>query len=608
MRDYPGGLTRSLRALWYWYLMRGHFAAGLIAAGVGLTFGYRVYMALPEAEGPLLFSALVHDSALWGVMLLLYGASLLATKLRAPVPFGRVLGVALRGTALLVAVIYAADVLAFRYFHTRLYVQDLVEYGGEIRGGLSFASSVFAVLVDKPIWKFTVIIVTGVVASASATAFLIGRHRTEFWLGIGILGTGALLIGASQASLPAYVASYNNKRLYENVFERNVAAGRGKPYSADFKQRLLTRFKDVPVCGPGNGHTPQLILIFVEGLSSYQSRLFSGLNDFTPTLDSLALSGFWLPNFFANGWTTRGGLIALLTGTVPVMREGVRGGAWGSPALEDFVPSNSLPKVLAPHGYRTAFLTTGNLSFTNKGPWLRSIGFDTAEGHNAKDYDGFPRTVFDAAPDSALYLRAMRAVRAWSSKPLALVLETVSSHQPWRSVDGGADDEEDVIRYTDRQLGIFRDSLSSAGYFAHGILIIVGDHRAMTPLSHREWERYGRSAVARVPLVVVGDGIRAGTSDPRAFQQIDLLPSLESVVSSRTCRSPQQGWFLGPHVVPPPFVIHAMGEDRDLLYVRSDSGEAIVRTEGDATHVVWGHVARGSAIIDAINYERIRQH
>ena len=64
----------------------------------------------------------------------------------------------------------------------------------------------------------------------------------------------------------------------------------------------------------------------------------------------------------------------------------------------------------------------------------------------------------------------------------------------------------------------------------------------MQPLTAVETARYGDSARARVPLLVIGNAYPRGVSDERFFQQSDLLRMLGKIQQPGVLLSPQPIW------------------------------------------------------------------
>lgn len=80
--------------------------------------------------------------------------------------------------------------------------------------------------------------------------------------------------------------------------------------------------------------------------------------------------------------------------------------------------------------------------------------------------------MFDAAPDAALYAKALSVIHNQkNNQPLFLAMQTISSHKPYSSPDGNS--ERAAFAYSDRELKKFYDKLKEEGFFTHGTLIIV---------------------------------------------------------------------------------------------------------------------------------------
>jgi len=384
----------------------------------------------------------------------------------------------------------------------------------------------------------------------------------------------------------------------------NWDQGVAQPYSEAFIARMQQSESHEPgVCQAGQGRRPNIILLVVESLSAYQSALLGG-RGWTPNIDGVARQGAWFTNFHANGFTTDHGLIALLTGRDPLPAVGRYG---SSKAYEGFEsPQGSLPTWLHEAGYSTNFFTTGDLRFLDKGTWCKQIGFDHVEGAEQPFYDGMPRLHFNAAPDAALFSRFM----AWygeqqKAQPFFATLLTVSSHPPFLDPEQKTRSEEAVIRYVDRQIGVFYEHLKQAGFFDNGLLLVVGDHRAMTPVTAGETAAFGERALSRVPFLVLGQGGLGPGPQSVPGQQVDLLNSVAALVGTTYCRPKDRGVFLGAAVQPPQYIVHVRGDKRSWLSVYLPDGDAIVHMDGDRTRWEGRVPSAGAAILDNINRQRI---
>jgi hypothetical protein len=92
------------------------------------------------------------------------------------------------------------------------------------------------------------------------------------------------------------------------------------------------------------------------------------------------------------------------------------------------------------------------------------------------------------------------------------------------------------------ELWWLHDELLRRHFFDNGVLIVTGDHRKMRPVREEEQDKYGESAKARVPLVVIGSGVPTGAVDDRLCQQADLLRLLDRVAHPDQPLSPFAVW------------------------------------------------------------------
>ncbi len=530
--------------------------------------------------------ALLHDLPMVGLVLLLMSGVLRFSR---PV---------WRGACMLAAIVlmllYAIDVRVFGIFFNRLHAADLLAYGPQ-------AWMYLGPLRSSLIGGLVLVAGTLLVAMAMAGGRRQPAPRRPAFLALG--GLVMLGVGFAVPEPPSFYAW-----MYQNLIEVNLPSGADREYSPAFVARV-DREAPAPAasCGGGEPSRPDVVLVLVESLSSYQSDYFSGLNDWTPGLDSLARRGRAFTRFYANGATTAAGLIATLAGRdpLPLTRSATRH-AWGDAFVGYYEVSDALPELLAASGYHTEFLTTGDLSFVDKSSWLGAIGFAFMEGHESPAYAGYRRYMFSAAPDEALYARAAVRIDSLSDagQPFFVTLETVTTHPPFEDPVTGRISEELSFRYADRQLASFARRLASSGFLEHGMLLIMGDHRAMMPVSDREQAWGGRGTVARVPFVALGAGIRPGRV-AAPFSQHDLRPSLQRLLQGRSCMRADEGDLFAAVPAPPAWILHVRGDERDVVDAYRTGDWTAVRLDGDETRVVAGDSVFGHTIVDVVNAARI---
>lgn len=533
---------------------------------------------------------LCHDALIYlGLLLALYVSCLSRIPL--------FLAAVLRIGALLVYLAYLLDIYIFQQFFTRLVYGDVWKYFDYAPkyvyqthgwGVLGLLLAVLAVLV----WAMTRLLYRRFPLPD------VKRHAVVGVSAVALFGVSAL----------ADDGRYMHAWMYANLFEYNqTIRSQDAPYSDSFIQAL--RHDDGETCQSNAGHRPNIILLMVESLSDYQSKLFSGLRDWTPHIDAIAQKNLYFTRFHANGFNTEDGEIALLTGRYPVHAPGFHSDG-GSVSFVGYMHlADTLPKILQAKGYATEFITSADLEFADTGAWAGRLGFGYVEGHDHPGYDGWQRYHFQAAPDEALYQRVQARIAAQSAQGnYFLFVKTTSTHHPYSDPETGLASEEKAFEYADKQLGRFYQQLEQSGFFKSGLLLIVGDHHAMVPLRREELEQYGpHHAAAMIPMIVATGGRMAGREE-RAFQQVDIFNGIRNYVGERRCVSDWRGDVLQENRVPPKFIVHKRGDNRDLISVFSGEQAWLVKLDGDDTHALEDKGPDDSErgrVTNKINYERV---
>jgi hypothetical protein len=568
---------------WPWLLLSALFSLGWLRMHrVGEDYG-----AYNGCGDCLDGAVLGHDAWLWAAVLAL---SALCAPWRSRA--WRALP-ALAGLA--IVLLAAMDVAVFAILNQRLFFSDLGKFGRELKVAWSVVGPYLQ-------GREGLLLLLAWASASTALAFLALRRTPSPRAGLHLLLLALACLGvATQAPDPGYV----HPDAYRNVAEVNRSSGVDEAYTPDFAKAALAQPKAPMTCKTGPALRPSVVVVVVESLSAYHSRHFSGLMDATPALDGLARANSAIPDFHANGFTTDGGLIALLTGRLPLPAVG-RYDSFDAYAGFDTVEQDAIGQ-LRRAGYSSQFFTTGTLDFLGKTGWLARIGVDHAEGAEHPFYTGLPRASFNAADDRSLYRRYLQWLdRERTPGPILSTLLTVDTHPPFRDPATGQTDELAAFRRADAAVAWFEQQLRTRGFFEDGILLVLGDHRSMTPAKAGERETLGAAMYSRVPAVVVGaSGLPPGPL-PGRYQQTDLLPSLLHLAGRPSCLGPLQGRFLGSEPRPARFVVHANGQHRDLLqvYAADRADPYLLRMKGDATGWQGPAPPDGRVVLEAVNRDR----
>lgn len=505
----------------------------------------------------------------------------------------------LRLAGLLLALLYTADYLTSRELSSRLLFADLASF-------LADTAIIQQHLRDTGFLGAAGLLLAGL-ALLLALALLV-------WPSLAALRgrTGAVLLGLTLASGCIALAwpktQYVHNWAIDNLAVVNWQRGETIPYRKRTVRHTLAQPPQPLHCSPGLQRRDDLIILVLESWSVFQSRQFGGIHNWTPELDELAEQGLILDNFHAAGFTTNEGLMGLLAGMEVLATTQPR-----KPFITAWGGDYHLPGLLARQGYHSSFLTTGNLRFSRKDQWLEHLGFDHIEGHNHPDYDGLPRFHFAAPADEALYRRSLRHLDALEQPagrpPYAVVIENVSSHHPYKHPHTGSTEQADVFGYMDQAAADFIRQLQARGFFEHGRLLVVSDHRAMLPVDPQEQAQLGLATLSRIPAFWLGKDIAPGrVSQP--FHQADLLPTLEHQLAGETCHEQGLRDMLDAAASTPRCVFHGRGDQRQLVNVFCPEGQGTIRLAGERTRF---HSASGlsdprrQALLHWLNRYRIER-
>ena len=404
-------------------------------------------------------------------------------------------------------------------------------------------------------------------------------------------GVALLLLGLGWSSfLLRGSEQYSHAWLYENVFEHQVQSyAAARAYSDGFRQAIQAPRSECQSVTPIAEKPKKIVILMLESWSSVHSQLFSGIHNWTPQLDQIAQQHRYYPQFYANGFTTEDGEIALLTGRFPLPPVGA-GQADGGTSFQGFWQvEDSLPKILERLGYQRQFLTSSDLSFSQTGAWARQLGFSQVFGSDNPAFVDQQRFHFNSVPDAVLLDDAAQRILS-AHQPSFYFIKTVSTHHPFIHPDTGEASQQAAFSYMDQSVAAFYHRLKQADFFQDGLLFIVGDHHAMVPLHPKELLHSGAvRAVAHVPLIVVDT--RPTTPQPTAAaqaqlaQQIDVYHSLVQQLTGRDCQTAWHGVLWGAQQRPTERVLFRRGDRRDRLSILTQQADYSVQLNGDHTQI-----------------------
>src|SRR6185312_2641557 len=194
-------------------------------------------------------------------------------------------------------------------------VADLLRFAGELPHDWSVARDLFLSAQGAPYGVAAILVVVVLAGVFSA-------QRSREQAGLLAFGSAMTLVFALVAGARAPLR-YVHTVATDNLILANLPQGREKPFSPAYAQRRVQQAANEPqTCAHGVASGKSVVIVLTESLSAYQSALLGGPRDWLPQLDALARGNHYFTHFYANGFGTDGGEIAVLTGRLPAVPAG----------------------------------------------------------------------------------------------------------------------------------------------------------------------------------------------------------------------------------------------------------------------------------------------
>ena len=331
---------------------------------------------------------------------------------------------------------------------------------------------------------------------------------------------------------------------------------------------------------------PKNVIVYVlESVGSQFLSLYGSPYSTTPRLEAEAANSLVFDNFYAHCGVTANSLVAINLGIYP-------GLTWREYTVEQpNLPGTTLAQRLKERGYRTAYMTSGEIQYVNMDGFLANRGYDLVCGY---EYLGCPAMLDSwGVEDRCLVDSMLRWVDADRERPFFAMVWTQQTHHPYEPSPGVPfidyfkgvpkdklpPDDYDLGRYlntiheADRQLGRLFDELRRRGLADDTLVVVTGDHGEGFGQPH---DIYGHGSrvfdeVVKVPLVLwnprlfgrdAGGGRRLDTIGGH----IDLNPTLAELLELPPAGSWQGRSLFDP--TRPPRVYFFAANDDYLLGVR----------------------------------------
>jgi arylsulfatase A-like enzyme len=228
------------------------------------------------------------------------------------------------------------------------------------------------------------------------------------------------------------------------------------------------------------GRRPRnVIFVILESTSVQYLKLYGGSLEM-PALEAEAAHALVFDDFYAHDTSTAFTVYSLLTSNYS--RLDWRWSTGGTSPL-----SPSLPHLLAPLGYRSAFITSAGLDWANEREFVARGGFDVVQ--DWQDL-GAPQLNSWGAADAVMTDGVVRFIDADRSRPFVVMAWTNQSHHPYslapgqpllplaagEALDSPLNHYLNCLREADRQLGRLFAALRERGLSDDTLVVITGDH------------------------------------------------------------------------------------------------------------------------------------
>lgn len=273
---------------------------------------------------------------------------------------------------------------------------------------------------------------------------------------------------------------------------------------------------------------PNVLLITLDTTRADRIGCYGYSAAQTPTIDALAARGVLFEQAHTPVPLTLPAHASLLTGLLPP-EHGLR--LNGTACLDAEIPT--LAGSLRDAGYRSA-------AFVAAIVLARRHGLDSG-------FDTYDDDLSQAAPTpdrSHLYRdgryvvdAALQWLAADDARPYFCWVHLYDPHDPYlghadefgTAFQGRAYDAE--IAYVDRQIGRIVDHLQAAGTLQRTLIVVAGDHGES--LGEHGEQTHGYmiyEAATRVPLVIAGPGVPAGSRVSASVSLVDVFPTLTDLL------------------------------------------------------------------------------
>lgn len=274
---------------------------------------------------------------------------------------------------------------------------------------------------------------------------------------------------------------------------------------------------------------PNILLLVIDTLRADHLSVYGYPRETSPTLDNLAKRGLLFENHFSTSSWSTSAVAGIFTGLYPAQH--------GCVDLRGLFLPLELETVAEPlkkAGYRTIGVSGNPLLSTKLG---FSQGFDV---FNEVCFDHVYWKSGECMTDQAfedigsdapefLFMQYFDPHAPYvAPKPEWLMFRDWEfSYNPGNALKFITNRYDEMVRYSDRQIGRLLDTLDMRGWLDNAVVIITADHGE--ELGERGRVSHGYTLydeVTHVPLIIFGKGVPQGERMHAVTSSIDILPTI----------------------------------------------------------------------------------
>ena len=216
---------------------------------------------------------------------------------------------------------------------------------------------------------------------------------------------------------------------------------------------------------------PNILILLLESFRAAEIGVLGSSLQLTPRFDEWSGRGILFTQFYANGFQTRHGEVAVYCSMMP---------NYGAAIMKRYARSNfrCLPEVLQEQGYDTSWLNASDSSFDGQADFLKSNGF--ARIIDRFDFSGDDDELGWGFSDQALFSKWLEELKSLPEPFLSSAL-TITNHHPFdvpKAYELGLGNDllhryYNAIHYTDAQLGAFLDAAAREEWYADTLILVT---------------------------------------------------------------------------------------------------------------------------------------